>query len=336
MLHPRLLIAGRLYRQYTLLPDGGARLDVPGGNLLYAAAGARLWEEAPIGLLARISADYPEDWLQDWEKHNLDTRGIHRATQTFEQRFFLAYSDRQTRHTDDPIRHFARRGMPFPPSLLGYSPPEKDLDSRTQLAPISIRQGDIPADYLDARGVHICPIDYLTHNLLPATFHQANVQTVTLDPSRGYMNPTFWEQIPTIVTGLTAFLPSEDELRALFQGRSEDLWEMAAAIASYGCDIVVIKRGRGGQWVYDAASHKRWEIPAYPSREMDPTGAGDAFAGGLLAAFCRTFDPLEAALYGNVAASLTIEGSDPFYALDALPGLAQARLETLRTEVHQR
>jgi len=42
---------------------------------------------------------------------------------------------------------------------------------------------------------------------------------------------------------------------------------------------------------------------------------------------------LAAVLHGNVSASLVIEGSGPFYALEALPGLAQARLEALRDAV---
>ncbi len=333
---PRLLIAGRLWRQYLLLPDGRARLDVPGGNLLYAAAGTRVWDDASIGLLARISADYPQAWIDALEKHNLDTRGIHHLDTTFPQRRFIAYTDLQTRHTSEPIKHFARLGLPFPPELLAYTDPVPELDSRTKMQPASLRQAEIPLDYLDAGGAHICPIDYLTHTLLPALFRQANVRTITLDPSPGYMNPTFWEQVPSIVTGLTAFLPSEEEMRSLFRGRSDDLWEMAETLAAYGCEIVVVKRGRGGQWVYDAASRKRWEIPAYPSREVDPTGAGDAFGGGFLAGLRKTYDPVEAALHGNIAASLTIEGNDPLYALDALPGLARARLEVLRAEVHQR
>ncbi|WP_322808043.1 PfkB family carbohydrate kinase, partial [Thermanaerothrix sp.] len=65
----------------------------------------------------------------------------------------------------------------------------------------------------------------------------------------------------------------------------------------------------------------------------DPTGAGDAFCGGFLAGYRQTYDPLAAVLHGNVSASLVIEGSGPFYALEALPGLAQARLEALRDAV---
>jgi sugar/nucleoside kinase (ribokinase family) len=190
-------------------------------------------------------------------------------------------------------------------------------------------------DYLDATAAHLCPVDYLTHSLLPAVLRQASFTTVTLDPSPGYMNPVFWSDIPSLLTGLTAFLPAEEDVRALFHGRSNDLWEMADALAFYNCELIIIKRGEGGQVLLDAASRKRWEIPSYPINLVNPIGAGDAFCGGFLAGYRRTFDPLEAVLHGNISASLVIEGHDPFYALDALPGLAQARLEALRENVHR-
>jgi sugar/nucleoside kinase (ribokinase family) len=116
----------------------------------------------------------------------------------------------------------------------------------------------------------------------------------------------------------------------LFEGRSSDLWEMAETIGGWGCDIVVIKRRGRGQYVYEHSRRNHWMIPAYPARISDPTGGGDAFSGGFLAGYRLTYEPLEAALYGNISASLVIEGSGPFYAMDALPGLAKARLEGLR------
>ena len=121
--------------------------------------------------------------------------------------------------------------MPFPRELLGYRNPASQIDSRTKLLPNTIRQADIPPDFLDASAAHICPLDYLTHTLLPAVLRQAEFTTVTLDPSPGYMNPTYWNEVPALLTGLTAFLPSEEELCSLFQGKSDDLWEMAEAIA---------------------------------------------------------------------------------------------------------
>jgi sugar/nucleoside kinase (ribokinase family) len=110
---------------------------------------------------------------------------------------------------------------------------------------------------------------------------------------------------------------------------------MAEELGSYGCELVLIKRGDRGQWLYDAMGKHRWEIPAYSSRKADPTGAGDAFCGGFLAGYRKNYDPLEAALHGNVSASLKVEGSGAFHPLDVMPRLAQARLEALRDLAHE-
>jgi cytidine kinase len=333
---PRFLIAGRLQREFILLPSGQALLDVPGGNLLYAGVGLALWEPTPPpGLVARVGEDYPQNWVEEFTRRGLDTRGIRLLPQPVDVRFFAAYTSRTTRFVDDPVAHFARVGLPFPRALLGYHPPASAIDSRTRLSPVSLRQTDLIPDFMDASAAHLCPIDYLTHSLLPAVLRQAEVTTVTLDPSPGYMNPTYWNDVPALITGLTAFLPAEEDLCALFQGRSQDLWEMAEALAVYGCELIVIKRGERGQLLYDASTRTRWEIPAYPARLVDPTGAGDAFCGGFLAGYRRSYDPLQAALYGNISASLVVEGIGPFYALDALPGLAQARLDALRQSVRK-
>lgn len=332
----RYIFAGVLRRQYLILPSGKALLDVPGGNLLYAAAGARLWEpEAGIGLVGRVGEDYPRAWVERFARLGFDTRGIRFLPGAVDLRHFLAYTDMNTRSSDDPVAHFARLELSFPKALLGFRNPLPRLDSRTNLLPVSLRQADLPPDYLEISAAHLCPVDYLTHSMLPAVLRQADVTTITVDPSPATMTPEFWEHIPALLTGVTAFMPSEEEARALFQGRSDDPWQMAEAMAAYGCEVVVIKRGVGGQLLYDAHSKARYEIPAYPSRMVDPTGAGDAFCGGFLAGFRLTYDPLQACLYGNISASLTVEGSDPFYALGALPGLAQARLEALRSSVHR-
>lgn len=332
---PGAIFIGMLQRAYLIVPSGQAFIDIPAGNLLYASVGWSLWKpDSPPGLVARVGEDYPQAWLDTFQKKGLDTRGITVLPEAVDVRHFCAYTSRTTRVNDDPVSHFARLGLPFPKPLLGYRPPPQ-IDSRTRLQTTSLRQGDVPDLYLDVSAAHLCPVDYLTHSLLPALLRQSQVTTITLDPAAGYMNPTFYNLAPTMVTGLSAFLPSEEELRFLFQGRSTDLWEMMEALAAYGCDLIVVKRGEGGQALLDAAAHKKWEIPAYPARLVDPSGAGDAFCGGFLAGYRDTYDPLEAVLIGNITASLVVEGSGPFYALEALPGLAQARLEAVRQGVRR-
>jgi len=334
---PRFLFAGQLSRDYVIFPSGEVLQDVPGGNVLYAAVGLAVWEPDPApGIIARVGEDYPHEWLDSFRRWGLDTRGVRVMTEPVDVRSFSAFTSRVERRSDDPIAHFARLGLPFPKALLGYrTSPADAIDSRTRLLPTSLRQGDIPPDFLDASVAHLCPLDYLTHSVLPAVLRQYEFTTVTLDPSPGYMNPTFWNEAPALLTGLTAFLPAEEEVRELFRGRSNDLWEMAEALAAYGCELIVIKCGERGQILYDAATRARWEVPPYPARLVNPMGAGDAFCGGFLAGYRRTYDPLEAVLFGNISASLVVEGNSPAYALDALPGLPQARLEALRQSVRK-
>lgn len=322
------VIAGQLRRQYLLPPSGKPLLDSPGGNLLYAAAGARLWTES-VSLLARVGEDYPTEWLRLFRQRGMDTRGVKILPHPLDVRSFLVYTEDHTPQRTNPVSHFARLGLPFPKGLLGYQPLPEAQDDRQRANPDSPKLSEIPAEYRAVKAVHLAPLDLLTHSQLSVAFRHSGTPYVTIDPGPGYMNGNYLDDLRSLLQGITAFLPSEEEIRSLFWGRTHDLWEMAEALASFGCEIIVIKRGARGQMVYERTSRRRWEVPAYPARLTDPTGAGDAFCGGFLVGYATTLDPLQAALYGNISASFAIEGSGPFYLLDSMPGLAQARLASL-------
>lgn len=330
----RFILAGSLRRDFIIDLNGRPHLDIPGGNLPYAAIGLSIWEQG-VGLVARIGEDYPQSWLRDWQDRGIDTAGIKILDQTVDLRRFINYADADTPQSDNPVSHFAQRGLPFPKALLGYQNPAQQPDSRTISTIHTLRLTDLPSHYLDATAAHLCPLDYLSHSIMLPRIQQGNISTITIEPSKGYMNPNFWDDIPNLVKGVTAFHTNEEKIRALFQSRTTDLWEMAEKISSDGCEMVVIKRKAAGQYLYDAASKTRWMIPAYPSRVVDPTGAGDAFCGGFLAGYRTSYDPIEAALCGNISASLVVEGSGPHYPLEALPGLAQARADSLRSSVRK-
>ncbi len=327
-MEPNFVIAGRFAREYILPPVGQPLLNALGGDLLYAAGGLALWE-ASIGLIGRVGEDLPRQWLRDLQTRGFDTRGIKVLPQSLDLRTFIAYNDFEHRSQSSPVSHFARREMTFPKSLLGYQAQPK---SDNLLTPTI---SDIPKEFLDTRAIHLCPMDFTTQSQMTAAFKGGSVSTVSLDPAPEAMIPALAKDLRILLQGVTIFLPSEEELRALFWGMTHDLWEMAEAVSVYGCEVVIVKRGAYGQLVYDAAGKHRWEVPAYPARLADPTGAGDAFCGGCLAGYQKTFHPLEAALYGSVSASLKLEGSGPFYPLDVLPGLAEARLQALKEMVRK-
>jgi cytidine kinase len=334
---PELVIAGTLRRVYLLPPSGRPLLDVPGGDLLHAAVGAAAWKQArdsEIGLLGRVGEDYPHEWLRSFEQRGFRVDGIRILPQPIDLRAFYAYMDVSTAQRNNPVTHFARLGIPYPKSLLGYQPPSNQTRPRTPAADAPI-PADIPSAYHMAQAVHICPLDYLTDSRLITTFRQAGTTLITLDPPASLMAPVSLEDVYSLMHGLAAFLPSEEELRALFWGHTDDLWEMTEALAAYGCDFIVVKCGAHGQMLYDSLAKKRWEIPAYAARLTDLTGAGNSFCGGFLFGLLRTRDPLRAVLHGSVSASLTVEGSGAFHALDALPGLAQARLDSIASLARQ-
>jgi sugar/nucleoside kinase (ribokinase family) len=322
------LVFGELTREFLLPASGQPRLDVAGGSLLYAAAGLGVWESG-VGLVGRVGDDYPRAWLNECKSRGFDTSGIHILSEKLDVRDFVAYDESFEGNRVNPVSHFARREMTFPKSLLGYQPDKKVDEAR------KLTVTDIPGDYLTARAAHICPMDLVTQTQLIAGLKRGNVHTFTLDPAPASMIPKARRELPALINGVTAFMPSEEEMRSLFEGETHDLWRMAAAVALYGCEYVVIKCGARGQLLYDVDSKRKWEIPAYPTHVVDVTGVGDAFCGGFVAGYCRNYDALEGVLYGNVSASLKLEGCGVFYPLDMLPGLAEARVSALKDLVKE-
>jgi len=322
------IIFGNLTREFILPVKGRPRLDMPGGSLLYAAAGLGVWESG-IGLVGRVGNDYPRAWLNDVKLRGFDTTGIRILERSLDVREFAAYNEAFEVNHVNPVSHFARREMTFPKSLLGYQP-DKKADEEAKL---TVR--DIPDDYLMARAAYLCPLNLVAQTQLIAGLKRGQAHSFILDPASDTMSPASRRELPALLNGVTAFLPSEDEMRNLFQSETHDLWEMAEAVSLYGCEYVVIKRGRHGQFLYNATTKEKWMIPAYTARMEDLTGVGHAFGGGFMAGFCKYYDPLDGVLYGNVSASLTVEGSGAFHPLDVMPGLAEARLNALREMVRK-
>ncbi len=331
---PTLVFAGRLNREYILPVEGAPVLDRAGGSPLYAAGAASVWTQG-IALLARVGEDYPNRWLQEFRQRGIDTEGIRIVPGSLDLRSFRAYNKKRELSRTNPVGHFAAREMTFPKVLLGYRPPERREPFNTKRHPATPSVTEIPSDYLQAKAVHITPLDFKSQGQLLTAFRAASIPVITLDPSVLYMNTNRQQDLRLFLDGLTAFMPSEEELRQLFWGKTHDIWEMAEELGVYGCSAVIVKRGEKGQLLYDVAAKKRWELPAYAARIADPTGAGDAFCGGFLAEFQQREDFLRAAACGNISASLSLEGSGPFYPAETLPGFAQARLDALLGQIRR-
>ena len=326
------VIGGRLQRDFILPFEGKHRLNVVGGNLPYAAAAYAFWG-GRAGLYARVPNEFPLEQLDILSQKGCDLTGIVHVREPIDDRRFIAYTDPLSPHYDNPITYFAERGIPFPRELIGYGSAPSRFCSKLEYENFTARVNDLPRPYLDVPAAHLCPIDYLSHKILPSLLRAGMIETLTMRASACYMDPSFWEEIRGLISDLTAFMLTEAEALRLFRGRSVDLWEIAEALAHYGPEFVLVHLPDGSVRLFDRMGHKRWVIPAYPARTADPTGMLDAFDGAFLLNYRKKFDAVEAALCGNVTAAVCMEGFGPYYVLDTLPGLMSARLDVLRARV---
>lgn len=87
------------------------------------------------------------------------------------------------------------------------------------------------------------------------------------------------------------------------------LADAEAVVAHYldlGAEIVVVTLGADGALV--ATPERRERIAPHKVAFVDATGAGDAFAGALLASLSRGLDPFAAARFANAAAAIATTG----------------------------
>ena len=85
----------------------------------------------------------------------------------------------------------------------------------------------------------------------------------------------------------------------------------AEEIQKFGLKYIIIKKGEHGAMLFGENQH--FNLPAFPVKDViDPTGAGDTFAGGLAGFLseCKeiSFESLKTAMeYGTVMASFCVE-----------------------------
>lgn len=322
------IIAGCIFNETIINQEKKIFINKPGGEVLYTAAGFNLWQKG-AGLVAKISENYSIDWISEISDYQINTLGIKKISGIFEQQRFYAIKSSNIIATDNPQKHFFEIGSSLPKSLLGYEPPQTGIDKRSSPLASSIKPEDFPADFLLANNLILCPLDYYTHSLIPPYFRSQTNGNVILCASSGYMHPSFWNEIPPLIRGSSVFLSAEPQVRNLFLGKTDDIWEMIDFLSRCGVEIVGVLSNERSLYIYEGPSKRKYLIPTYPSKIMDVIGTFAAFCGGFGAGFTTHFDPLRAGLMGVVAASINVEGSTPLHTFKSLPGLAVARLESL-------
>jgi ribokinase len=247
-----------------------------GGAALYAALGAALWG-VKVGVASVRGEDYPIAALDALGARGIDLSGV-RALDGPGVRTWLLYEERGRR-----VIH-----------RLG-SPPHEQVSPRPE---------DLAAHFRDARAVHLAPMPFSIQSALIVALAERSQTAVSLDPHEPIREDNLgaWR---AVLAHVDALFVSEDELR--LPGAVLDPRQALRSLAGGRLRFVAFKRGRQGGLLYDAHGRTFTEWPPVPRVSGDPTGAGDAFAGGFLAAIVAG-RPLEAALdQAIVSASFALE-----------------------------
>jgi sugar/nucleoside kinase (ribokinase family) len=267
------------------LPEKTAPYIMLGGSVAYVSLLARRLE-ARVAVVSKVGGDFPNAYLWWLEQEGVDLSGVVRVESSQTTRFDLRY-----------VSDFSDRTL--------------QLRSKAD----GIRIEDLPPS-LKARVLHVAPIaGEISFEVVEELKKRAEV--LSLDPqglvrnfdSGGNMTYGILES-GKILELTNIYKSSATEIQAA-TGQS-DIASAVKVVHDYGVEIVIVTLGlKGAMLSVEGASY---DVPAFPSEKLvDPTGAGDAFIGGLLAEYVKGEDLLWCACAGSAAASLVVESVGPTF-----------------------
>ncbi|MEK6205028.1 MAG: PfkB family carbohydrate kinase, partial [Amylibacter sp.] len=117
------------------------------------------------------------------------------------------------------------------------------------------------------------------------------------------------DQLMTLLGKIDGLVLNDSEAKLLTQ--EENLVKAGHLVREMGPRFVVIKKGEHGAMFF--SEHETYVMPAFPTENVvDPTGAGDSFAGGMMGYLAQKndFSPKtlkEALAFGTLVASFNVE-----------------------------
>ena len=298
-----LVCLGNLVVDDVVFLDGTTRMGEPGGAMLYAALGAVLWETG-VAVVAPLGDDYPARALHALEHRGVDLTGL-RPLGRPGLRAWLLY--------EATVRRIVHR--------LGSA-------NHVEASPAP---GDVAGRFADARAFHLSPAPLVCQRpLLEALAPRAGA-LLSLDPHDPVREDNLerWREVLAL---LDVFFVSEEELQ--LAGVAGDPLGALVRLEGGRLRYALLKRGAAGGLLYDARTQETCSWEARATQVVDPTGAGDAFAGGFLSGLLAGEDAAGALERGVVSASFAIGTWGAAGLIAATPADArQRRVEWFGTRV---
>ncbi|MEE2780286.1 MAG: PfkB family carbohydrate kinase [Myxococcota bacterium] len=276
-----LLVVGSVAYDSVQTPHGG-RDDVLGGSAtFFSVAASRLTTPS---IVAVVGEDFRAEDMELLDSRGVNTSGIERAQgETFRWR---------GRYHDD---------------MKGRDTLSTELNVFEHFNPVLSQEArDTP--FLFLANIHPSLQQSVLEQMTCPHFVAADTMNFWIEGAR--------DELIEVLSRVDGFIVNDEE--AIQLTGADSMNAAARAIQQMGPDLVVIKRGEFGALVYN--QEDVFFVPALPlDTVMDPTGAGDTFAGGFMGLLAATgdFTPdnvRRAAVVGSLMAAYSVEG----FSLDGL------------------
>jgi len=297
----RILVVGSVALDSIRTPYGEVT-EALGGSASYFSCSASHF--SPVSMVAVVGEDFPEEHRDLFRSRGVDVTGLETARgRTFRWRGEYA-ADLGHAHTlETQLNVFA-----------DFHPRLNDAHRTTPYVFLANIDPELQLEVLD----------------------QIKRPALTLSDTMNYWIARQPDRVFEVLRRVDIALLNEEEARAL--AGETHLARAAEKLVAEGANAVIIKKGEHGALYH--SRDERFITPAYPVTALvDPTGAGDSFAGGfigMLARMGRTDGEAlrQAMACGTAMASLAIESFSPQRLVGTQTGEIEGRVRSLHEMVH--
>ena len=270
-----LLVVGSVALDSIHTPFGETADALGGSAVFFSVAGSLLH---PIQVVGVVGRDYPIHELEALGARGIDWSGVeHAEGESFRWKGKYSY-DLQSRETLE-----------------------------TRLGVFAAFKPKLPDRFADARFVFLGNID---PELQLGVLEQVRSPRLIACDTMNYWINGKREELLRLLKKVDILMINDSEAREL--SGDWNIHRAARWVLQQGPRCVVIKQGEHGATLMEGG--KTFYVPAFPLEEVfDPTGAGDAFAGGFMGYLARTGDTSPEAMrramvYGATMGSYAVAG----------------------------
>ena len=286
----KLLVVGSVALDTVKTPFG-EKSEVLGGSATYFSTSASYFTE--VDLIAVVGKDFPEEHVEFLKGRGINLAGLER-------------SEGETFRWKGEYTHQLNEA--------------KTLDTRLNV--LETFRPKIPDAYRHPSMLFLGNID--PEIQLDVVKQVTRPSLIACDTMNFWINgkqDALWR----VLEHIDVLVINDGEARAL--GNDPNLVKVARDILRRGPKYLIVKRGEYGVLMFSEKGV--FGAPAFPLEQvLDPTGAGDTFAGGFMGYLAATGDLSEdafrqAIIFGSVMASFTVEA----FSLDRLRILDYKEIE---------